>query len=257
MERDRIMLAEGLQTRLACRWQGAEMADLGPAKLVKVPVPNGNVLTEVQAQPDQRRELLQLARQYRAQVMITPATTPRGLERYLRWNGFSRNRSSLILGCQRDQVRDLARPGVAVRPVTEAEIPAWHRVFTTAFSLPAGMISSAEDSSRQAFRRMADSSRWFLGSLDGEDAGCCVLYTEGELGLLLAVGTVPQARRRGVAATVLSHALRTWREAGGAWLFLETGPDNVARQLYRKAGFRAGYRRVSMLEARSLSGLHA
>lgn len=56
---------------------------------------------------------------------------------------------------------------------------------------------------------------------------------------LLALGTLPEARRRGAARAVLSEAISATRAAGGRRVSLEVGRGNTpALRLYEAAGFR-------------------
>ena len=56
---------------------------------------------------------------------------------------------------------------------------------------------------------------------------------------LLALGVLPEARRRGVGRRLLEHLLEAVRAAGGRRVILEVGRGNgAARQLYESAGFR-------------------
>lgn len=55
---------------------------------------------------------------------------------------------------------------------------------------------------------------------------------------LLAVGTLPAARRRGAARALLGHIAREARAAGGRRISLEVGRNNIAAlRLYEGAGF--------------------
>jgi ribosomal-protein-alanine N-acetyltransferase len=56
---------------------------------------------------------------------------------------------------------------------------------------------------------------------------------------LLAVGTLPAARRRGVAQSLLGHVIEAATGAGGRRISLEVARNNVAAvRLYETAGFR-------------------
>lgn len=56
---------------------------------------------------------------------------------------------------------------------------------------------------------------------------------------LLAVGTLPAARRRGVARALLGHVIQAATAAGGRRISLEVARSNVAAVLlYESAGFR-------------------
>ena len=63
---------------------------------------------------------------------------------------------------------------------------------------------------------------------------------------LLRVGTVPEARRRGIARALLAHALPRFAESGRAACHLEVRAGNdAARALYASLGFElAGRRRA-------------
>lgn len=55
---------------------------------------------------------------------------------------------------------------------------------------------------------------------------------------LLAVGVLPEARRRGVGRRLLEHVLATTRANGGRRVLLEVARSNTAaRRLYESAGF--------------------
>jgi ribosomal protein S18 acetylase RimI-like enzyme len=66
---------------------------------------------------------------------------------------------------------------------------------------------------------------------------------------VLAIETLPSARRRGVARALLAHVIAAARAAGGQRITLEVGRDNAAAlRLYEDAGFcvfnvRRGYYR--------------
>jgi ribosomal protein S18 acetylase RimI-like enzyme len=66
---------------------------------------------------------------------------------------------------------------------------------------------------------------------------------------VLAIETLPPARRRGVARALLAHVIAAARAAGGQRITLEVGRDNsAALRLYQGAGFcvfnvRRGYYR--------------
>ena len=56
---------------------------------------------------------------------------------------------------------------------------------------------------------------------------------------LLALGTLPAARRRGAARTLLAHIIAATGAAGGRRVSLEVGQNNTAAvRLYESVGFR-------------------
>jgi ribosomal protein S18 acetylase RimI-like enzyme len=59
----------------------------------------------------------------------------------------------------------------------------------------------------------------------------------GDVSEVLGIGTIPSARRRGLAAAVTSRLVADARERGVALIFLSAADDAVAR-LYERLGFR-------------------
>ncbi len=244
LDRQEISQAEEMQLAVACIWQGAELHELGLGRLLEMPSGYLNVLAQVNAAPAELPELVTIARGRHAQVLVEPASMPPNLARYLQSHGFYPRRVSLIMHCRPDW-RSRYRPSVVdVREVTAEGVGEWHQVFTAAFAAPQNDPAFSEQASRQAYSQLGGRSRWLLGCLHGEPVGCAVLYAPADAGLLMAVGTIPRARRRGVAAAVVHYALQAFWAAGGRWMFLETSLDNPARKLYHQCGFRPAYRRV-------------
>jgi ribosomal-protein-alanine N-acetyltransferase len=83
-------------------------------------------------------------------------------------------------------------------------------------------------------------SRYYVAAEDGDGrllgwAGVLVIGSAAEI---LTVGVVPEARRRGIARTLLADLLAEAVRRGAREAFLEVRVDNVAaRELYRSEGF--------------------
>lgn len=70
-----------------------------------------------------------------------------------------------------------------------------------------------------------------------EDGGVVLLRVAADEAEILTLGVAPAARRRGVAALLLSNAIEIARRAGASALFLEVSVLNeAARALYARAG---------------------
>jgi len=230
--------------RVACAWQGATVTDLGLGWMIRWPRSGVPVLLGVTARPEQLPDLLAAAQG--AQVVITPATPP-GVERGLRRYGFRVCRISLVLECRPEWARPTLRPEIEVAEVTQADLDTWHRVFISAFGTPAGDPMADPLAARQAFAALADRSCWLLARNGHGPAGCGILYQEREIAFLLAVGTLPSARRRGVGTTLVSTAVSRALAGNAGLVFLETAREGIARRLYQRVGFRVAYQRRTLM----------
>jgi ribosomal-protein-alanine N-acetyltransferase len=93
-----------------------------------------------------------------------------------------------------------------------------------------------------------DGSLAFLGApLASSDAESLILVQlAGDEAEILTLGTVPAARRSGLARALLSATASEAHKCGARAMFLEVAEDNMpARCLYHGLGFRvAGHRRA-------------
>lgn len=70
-------------------------------------------------------------------------------------------------------------------------------------------------------------------------AGMAICFSAGAEAELLTLGVIPDCRRAGVAARLVSECCLMATDAGAAQLFLEVAADNnAALALYRGRGFR-------------------
>ena len=82
----------------------------------------------------------------------------------------------------------------------------------------------------------ADALTTYAANLDGQPASCCATLQCGSDCHVILVATVPEARGRGLAGTLLGHALADARERG-----LETTSlvaTKAGRPLYERMGYR-------------------
>ena len=78
----------------------------------------------------------------------------------------------------------------------------------------------------------------FLGRIGGEAVGLVNLVTLGQVGVIDWVYTRQDARRRGVAGTLLAHVIDHCHRAMFEQVILEVGRDGIAMRLYEKLGFK-------------------
>jgi len=86
-----------------------------------------------------------------------------------------------------------------------------------------------------------------LATLKGEPLGFILCTTAADESEVVAVGTLPVARRQGTAETLLAAALAKAKGRGSAMMFLEVAEDNTAarglyaRKSFAEVGRRKGY----------------
>jgi GNAT superfamily N-acetyltransferase len=86
---------------------------------------------------------------------------------------------------------------------------------------------------------VAGQARYFGAEVEGEIGSYCELYTDGEVGQIEGVLTLPRFRNRGLASGVVTLALRESRAVGNSVTFLLAEEHDWPKELYRKLGFTA------------------
>lgn len=84
---------------------------------------------------------------------------------------------------------------------------------------------------------VCDGDRWFVAPAIGEPASACRLLARDGVGQVEDVGTLPQARGRGLARAVTLAAARASENDGNELTFLAAAADDWPRLLYDKLGF--------------------
>jgi GNAT superfamily N-acetyltransferase len=103
---------------------------------------------------------------------------------------------------------------------------------------------------RDHLRRKAPATTW-IASLDGEPVGLFSSLVHGEVALLEDLFVLPTARRRGVATTLVAHAVERAYRAGASLCFLSARADDTPKDMYARMGFRAvGVTRSLLLRGR-------
>jgi ribosomal protein S18 acetylase RimI-like enzyme len=135
-----------------------------------------------------------------------------------------------------------APPGVVVEEArSEPELVEWGRGFCAAFDLPPWAADSWIEAARRLRFREIPWRHW-VARLDGELAGVGLSYTGGGVVGLYGIGTLREARRRGVGSALTLVPMLAARDDGYRAAILHATPDGA--RLYPRLGFRE-YCRIS------------
>ena len=120
---------------------------------------------------------------------------------------------------------------VNIRKAKEGDIPAVAKIEKDNFSLP-----WSEDSFKSALN---DEDTVFLTAEEkGDVIGFCMLHISFDEGEIYNIATDKIFRGRGIGDALLKEALKTGKERGVIFTFLEVRESNMpARKLYEKNGF--------------------
>jgi GNAT superfamily N-acetyltransferase len=80
-------------------------------------------------------------------------------------------------------------------------------------------------------------ARFFAARINGQLAGKCELYQEGDDAQVEHVGTLEQYRGRGVARSVVLRAVQAAKDAGARHVFIVADEADWPRHLYQRLGF--------------------
>jgi ribosomal protein S18 acetylase RimI-like enzyme len=80
-------------------------------------------------------------------------------------------------------------------------------------------------------------AQFFVAHVDGEQAGLCELYIDGEDAQVEDVGTILRFRNRGVARSVVLAACEAARAAGATRIWILADDEDWPKQLYERLGF--------------------
>jgi len=240
-------------------WFGAELQPRGCATAV---MEHGSeLLMCVDGEGEQVEELLACGARLGSFVVSTSLSHPSDLPLRLRQAGFTTVQRqaayTLDIAAYQAMRRKGAEPtrsrglfGFLLRParvepevhlIGENDLPSWNGVCWRAFGSKGTEAASLREKV-QAFRAMGTAAWWYLATIGGRPAGTAILYQEGDVAQVLAVGTHPSFQSRGVASAIMHRVIRDWQGRGG-FLFLDTAPGSVAERLYVKLGFRQAYLR--------------
>jgi GNAT superfamily N-acetyltransferase len=107
-----------------------------------------------------------------------------------------------------------------------------------------GVAFKMDEAMQQAFHRLLvsesparEGGRWhhYLARLDGEPVAATSLFPEAGVAGIYNVGTLPEARGRGIAAALVATALRDARDAGYRAATLQS--SEMGFRVYQRLGF--------------------
>ncbi|MGE5674006.1 MAG: GNAT family N-acetyltransferase [Mycobacterium leprae] len=256
------------QATLAIRriWFGAEELPLDGA--VCVIETGGKMLALVDAPEADAVRLVNWAADGAVCVVTTDFTRPSNLRSYLVQRGFRVIQRRAVYCWDRETAahpghveaaatRESAAPHllfwpfrarrqaepIEIRVIDSAELSAWNSVCWRAFGLQ-GPESASLREKVHAFQGMGNEGRWYLAYSGGVPAGTAILHRTAQAAQILAVGTLPGYRRRGIATALVRRLVTDWlQQEKGEPLFLDTTPGSDAEQLYQHLGFRLAYTR--------------
>jgi ribosomal protein S18 acetylase RimI-like enzyme len=133
--------------------------------------------------------------------------------------------------------------GVTIAPVTdEAGIHIWPRLF---FSERSQEHLDHLSAFYQEFWQIEDNTHtYFIAYLDGEPVASSLLYIGAGVAGLYWIGTIPKARRRGIATALTRHTLQHAQSLGHDRAILQASDAGVS--IYRSLGFKA-YGKIEVL----------
>ena len=79
--------------------------------------------------------------------------------------------------------------------------------------------------------------RWFVVREEGRVVNFCRLFTDGGIGQVEDVATLPPSRNRGYARATILAAIEASRAEGHDFVFLGALTDDWPRKLYARLGF--------------------
>lgn len=170
-------------------------------------------------------------------VRLTPLSLPGDWPDRVRRAGFVETAERHRFFTVPETARLLPNPDVVVRrAVTPEDADRFSAIQVVGFAIPPEHQAWDRALAR---RRLAAGHRDFsLASLDGETVGAAACtHLPGGLTGLYGLTTLPSARRRGVAASLLHHQVTDARAAGSTVVFGSAAPGSYAAGLYDRLGF--------------------
>lgn len=173
----------------------------------------------------------------RANLYVCPSTTPKKIKEYLenrgitcfrKWAGMALDLNGFI--SERAEI-----PGFTVIDVEDLKtLETWSVVSGKCFGTPENVLEDYKDMFQQA--GLNGKLEYYLGILEGKPVATCCTYVDGEIGGLYWVGTLPEARGKGIASSIVLYALEKAASMGCSTSILQA--SDMGRGVYLKIGFR-------------------
>lgn len=235
-------------------WFGATVSPFYCGRLLAEP--EGELIAQVNGSAEEADRLVADAARRRAYVVVTPFSQPPDLSRRLRGHGFHvvQRQGTYVYEPGAARAEEPPRRGllswirrpvpVEIETVDAAGLPLWNRICYEAFG-PRGLTEYQSLQEKQrAFASMGERALWYLARAGGQPAATAILYLGPEAAQVLAVGTLPRFRARGLATALVRRALADFSARGSGFLFLDTRPGSQAERIYMRLGFQPAYIRT-------------
>lgn len=226
-------------------WFGARPHPVPGALLLEEP--RGELLMHVAATPEEAEQLIRLAIARRAFLLCTDLSQPSDLRERLRAHGFRLYHvGQTFLYADAAQPLPVGRgrpqPAVRIERISHALLPIWSEVCRRAFGQRVDSATALAEK-EMAWAGMGERARWYLAWSEGIPVATAILLQFEQAAQILAVGTLPGMRGRGIASALMRRLIADWQVERKGFLFLDTEPDGDAARLYKGLGFVTGYRR--------------
>lgn len=124
-------------------------------------------------------------------------------------------------------------PGVTLRDMTAADVPAVHELERRLFPVDAWPLQMFHDELAQA-----DTRRYLIAELHGGIVGYAGLMCIEPISDVQTIAVVPEHEGKGIGSALLTELIRESRRRRAEDVLLEVRADNPrAQQLYRRFGF--------------------
>jgi ribosomal protein S18 acetylase RimI-like enzyme len=169
-------------------------------------------------------------------VRLSPISAPADWPERLLRAGFAETDERYVVNLVPETARFVANPTVTIRrAVTPEDADAFSAVQVAGFDVPAAHRAWDRELAR---RHLAIGRRvFYLASLDGRTVGAAAgEHLAGGVTALSGLTTLPEARGRGVATSLLARRVEDAREAGNTVIFSTALAGGYAAGLYQRLG---------------------
>lgn len=152
----------------------------------------------------------------------------------LRREGFEIEREVVMAATGRPQKR--ARSAPVIEPDEQAMMAIERRWYGEDSRVTADAVEHLLEAAKREQRAWHERHFGIIGD-DGNLAAITKLRSDGRTAQVEDVYTVPEARGRGFASTLVSHALSQARQGGHAFVFIDADDCDWPKHLYARLGF--------------------